>query len=529
VTKKIPLYPLLIASYPILALAARNIHEISVAAIWRPMLASLLLAGLICAVAELLLRDWHRTALVSSSVLLLILSYGQVYDAMLSIDIPGSPRYRHLALGSVWGLLLVLVILWAAKWLKEPSHWTPWLNLIGALLLIYPVFTIIASAPPRSAPAGIAWTPARAQVSDMNRPSVYYIILDSYARQDSLLRLYGYDNSAFISGLRQRGFYVAECSQSNYARTELSLTSSLNFDYLPLPGGDASDLTPPDALLHSKVRTFFEGLGYETVAFPTGFKWLEWSDANIYPLAPAKFSELSEFEVLFANTTVMRFPLDMGMLPAVGVSPNERARERTLNVLETLKRIPGYPGSYFVYAHIVSPHAPYVFDAEGNSVNTPDSQARASTLPTGSRAGTPHLRMDDESISIPAKASQAITTEPQTGYAGQAAFIGKEILDVVDALLQVSKVPPIIIIQGDHGAPTQNEEERMKNLSAYYLPGIDMGQVLYPSITPVNTFRVILDAYFGQGLPLLADQSFYSNSGNSGRFDPVPPSCPSQP
>ena len=41
-----------------------------------------------------------------------------------------------------------------------------------------------------------------------------------------------YDNSAFISDLEKMGFYVAKCSQSNYPRTDVSLGSSLNMDYL---------------------------------------------------------------------------------------------------------------------------------------------------------------------------------------------------------------------------------------------------------------------------------------------------------
>lgn len=46
-------------------------------------------------------------------------------------------------------------------------------------------------------------------------------------------------------------------------------------------------------------------------------------------------------------------------------------------------------------------------------------------------------------------------------------------------------------------------------LNALYLPGV--AAPLYDSITPVNTFRVVLDAYFGQHLPLLTDVSRYSS------------------
>jgi hypothetical protein len=38
--------------------------------------------------------------------------------------------------------------------------------------------------------------------------------------------------------------------------------------------------------------------------------------------------------------------------------------------------------------------------------------------------------------------------------------------------------------------------------------------MLYPSISPVNSFRVIFDTYFGAKLGLLADKAyFYTKSG----------------
>jgi hypothetical protein len=525
--KKMACYPLLFAAYPILALAAYNIHEIPVDAIWRPLLASLLLCGVVLGTAQLLLRNWHRAALVSSIVLLLALSYGQVYDRVRTGTIRGFRPISHGSLGAVWALLLVLGIVWATNWLKAPSRWTPWLNLIGALLLVYPGLTIISNGPLSSLGAGRARRSTHAHVAASSRSDVYYIILDGYARQDALREEYGYDNAAFIDGLRARGFYVAECSQSNYARTKLSLTSSLNYDYLPLPGSDPADLTPPEALLHGRVRTFFEDQGYRTVAFPTGFRWIEWTDADIYARTPGRFKALSDFEILFADTTLLRPAMDWGLKSAVSASANERARERTLNVLNTLKEIPEYPGSYFVYAHIVSPHGPYVFDADGNPVDPASSQATAGEQYAGYLPHSPRA-LDPDSDPLDMKAIQ-ISSDQQTGYPGQAAFIGKQILAVVDSLLQNSEVPPIIVIQGDHGAPTLNKKERMRNLNAYYLPGIDAEEVLYPSITPVDTFRVILNSYFGQHLPMLEDQSYYSNYGNSARFELIPPSCPAQP
>ena len=48
----------------------------------------------------------------------------------------------------------------------------------------------------------------------------------------------------------------------------------------------------------------------------------------------------------------------------------------------------------------------------------------------------------------------------------------------------------------------------MEILNAYYFP--DGRESLYPSITPVNTFRMIFNAYLGTSLEILPDESYYS-------------------
>ncbi len=50
--------------------------------------------------------------------------------------------------------------------------------------------------------------------------------------------------------------------------------------------------------------------------------------------------------------------------------------------------------------------------------------------------------------------------------------------------------------------------ERFPILNAYYFPGVDSSD-LYPTISPVNSFRVVLNTYFGLELPLLEDRAFY--------------------
>mgnify|MGYP003492704243 FL=1 len=69
---------------------------------------------------------------------------------------------------------------------------------------------------------------------------------------------------------------------------------------------------------------------------------------------------------------------------------------------------------------------------------------------------------------------------------------------------------------GDHGpsgVPSKDQPAlRMSILNAYYVSAAAKKD-LYPAITPVNSFRVIFNHYFGTEYPLLEDFAYHA-----GRF-----------
>jgi hypothetical protein len=147
-----------------------------------------------------------------------------------------------------------------------------------------------------------------------------------------------------------------------------------------------------------------------------------------------------------------------------------------LFILDTLPTVPeDIPGPKFVYAHIMLPHYPYMFTADGQIQTNP-------------------AYLYDP---IPVR-------ETADGYRNQVTFINSRIIPVIQSIIAKSKVPPIIILQGDHGLQDDN---RLKNLEAYYLPESIKSQI-YPTMTPVNSFRIILNGLFNRGLPLLDDVSY---------------------
>jgi hypothetical protein len=499
-TKKFNLYPFLFSLFPILSLTAYNISQIFLRESLRPLLFSLLLVGLVFGLFYLFLRDGNRAAVGTTIVLLLFFSYGQLYSAFEGRLVFGLAPFRHRFLLPLFGILALLAVIWITRAKMKFDQFRYGLNLLSIFLLVYPLFTILSTLIQQAASDYSAKTSdTELQQLNTSQPDVYYIILDAYGRQDILQQEFGFDNSGFLNALRERGFYVADCSQSNYAHTLYSLGSSLNYNYLDAIGvtTEAERIT---LLKHGVVRSAFESLGYQTVAFPTGWSMTEWTDADIYPNYGQSFVTLTEFETLFLDTTMLRAAMDYSRSDDRAERFNAARRMRVLSLIDSLKGIPLRDGNYFIFAHLVIPHPPYSFGPNGEvtQINTN-------------------------------KASYAQISD---AYLDQIIFTNQQILQVVDAILSESETPPVIIIQGDHGPPpdlTNAPEIKMPILNAYYLPGLDQDRILYPSISPVNTFRVVLSGYFGFDLPLLEDKSYFAPNHDHTKLEEVPSfSCPAK-
>jgi hypothetical protein len=496
-----PLHPFLFAIYPILALLALNISEVGASSGWRPLLFSLVAAGLLNLAFYAIFRNWKRAALLSTLVLILFYSYGHVYILLKGVNAGGFYLFRHRTLIPLWIVLAAFLFWWIARKSFRTETATYALNLIGIFLLILPVIQLASFLlQSRSSQAEQNPSALSLQVSD-NPPDIYYIILDGYGRSDILKNEYSYDNADFLNTLRSMGFYIAECSQSNYAQTQMSLASSLNFNYIDalsdrfVPGTD--DRTGLDAFIqHGVVRESLERAGYQTVAFATGFLATELRDAD-YFLGPERArGQLNEFEYLLMETTLARLLQD-GDRFGLQTSGSELFRERTLFALDQLDELAYIQGPKFVFVHLIVPHPPYVFGPTGGPIE-------------------------------PAESGTTRTQEGADHYRDQVIYINSRMMEIVPKLIENSITPPIILIQGDHG-PTvaSSPRSRMSNLSAYFLPGVDAS--LYPTLTPVNTFRVIFNEYFGQNLELLEDVSLYSEYTDPFNFRVIQNSCKPDP
>ncbi len=480
-----PWYWATFAAYPVLALLANNISQVRYTAGIRPLGISLLGAFLLSFLFRLIYRDWHRAAFVTAGLTLLFYSYGQVYSVLSVKKIP----YLAAWLGGAWILLAVLVVAWGSRRRTRFQSAALVLNVVSLGLSLYAVVQVITEIPPAAKTDVPADPHASIQAlhipAGQTPPDIYYFILDSYGRSDLLKQSLQYDNSAFISNLQEQGFYVASCSQSNYPRTDVSLGSSLNMDYLQklndkfTPANE--DRTPLwESILNSTVADELKSGGYKTVAFATGFAFTEMTNADVYITPSPVWSPMTEFEVLMLRTTPLRHLQDLGLVNLEQID-GQRYRERTLLVLNSMSRLARMPGPKFVFIHMVIPHPLFVFAPDGSPTD-------------------PSLYMDENGIYS--------KDNYYKGYRDQADFINTQMEKATSTLISESAHPPVIVIQGDHSPWLQNGSDQFKILNAYYLPGHN--SLLYPSISPVNTFRLILDAYLGADYPLLDDISYES-------------------
>ncbi|MEX0787332.1 MAG: hypothetical protein WD906_02450 [Anaerolineales bacterium] len=519
------LHPLFLAVYPVLALLEANWGQVDPGEAVRPLLLSLVLAGAIWGGSRLWVRAPGRSALVTSLALVLFVSYGHVYQAIEGRGIAGFDLGRHRYLVPLW-LAAFAAGTWRILRMENPRPWNQALNAASFAAVALPTLGLlgnvvqprsVAVVPPPPMTAG-AVLPTRSPL-----PDVYFVLLDMYARADTLQVLYDYDNRPFLDDLENLGFEILDNSHSNYGQTSLSLAGTFQMRYLDDVFGterpQGQDLGPLFALLaDNPVMELFRSWGYRIVAFGSGYRGTELVGADLYWAPNASSLQamdalggLNAFEGMFLQTTAgILLTESIAFLPESLrpdlQTPFRAHRERILFALDRLDDLPEIPGPKFVFLHLVSPHPPFVFGPNGEEISHPEAYTLRQGVFQGSRQ------------------------DYIQGYTDQLTYLNQRVLDALRTLLATSDPPPIVVLQGDHGsdassvgtdpAPITYVQERMSILNALLLPGCSRDG-LKEDLTSVNTFRLILRNCFGQPMTLLEDRSFLSAYTNPYAWDEV--------
>lgn len=502
--KKLPIYCVLFSAYPALALMSYNITEDSVSVLVRPLVVSICIGLIFFFASRLIYKENSKAGLFSLALTIVFFSFGHILQLLEDISVLHAEIGRIRTLAPL-AILLIIIAAWGIKKISTvPSILTTYLNIVAIFLVVIPSFHIISYITSRSLDkqtvTEIDSIPEGNQQDARNLPDIYYIILDSYTRQDVLLDVYKYDNQPFLDQLRDKGFYIADCSKSNYEYTLLSFSSSLNMDYLDnlderfIQGGYREDILK-DLIQQSKVRSELQGAGYKFISIKNSYIGTEIPDADeIIQMDASDTTQFSSsfinpFEEMFIKTTaaISLYRLPLGPLSQwitrVSFPYYERAQVQLFQ-LDILPQVTQEPGPKFVFVHMNIPHRPFIFTSTGELQTDPG-----------------YYSLDGQPINKEYRIK---------GYRDQIIFLNSRIPAIVDAILSASKQKPVIIIQGDHGI---GPEARSYNLSAFYFPD-SMKNQLYPDISPVNTFRVVLNGILGKNYPLLPDRFFSSGDNN---------------
>jgi hypothetical protein len=493
---KFPFHSILFAIFPAVSLMAHNIGQISPIYIFRPIILYFLVTIILIILLKLAIKDWEKVGLIISPIIISNSMFGILFDQMQKISIIGLDIKHRSILAIVLGILLAVLIVLVIRAKGNLAFANKFLSIIGLAAVLIPIgqvgFYEISNSSLFLKSDKALRNNEKTIETNTAYPDIYYFILDGYARSDVLKKSFKYENNEFIQEIKRMGFYIADCSRSNYSFTRPSLSSSLNMDYLdivaPEVTSDNKNILALDKYIQQNlVQAKLKDLGYKTVSFETGYLFTEFHQADNY-IQTSNFSMLRPYLTPFER--ILLDESGFSLLETIG--PIQTWSEKSsvyegylinINKIELLSKLE-YTSPKFVFVHLTISHPPYVF--------TPDGQFQEDTRFYSNSKGRPM--------------NEAFNRE---GYINGITYLNKQIIPILKKL-QSSNTPPIIIIQGDHGNMISQQQEI---INAYYFPDQDY-HLLYSNISPVNSFRVVFNTYFNQSIPLLPDHSYKSNIVN---------------
>jgi hypothetical protein len=305
-------------------------------------------------------------------------------------------------------------------------------------------------------------------------PDIVLLVLDSHTSIQALEKYWGHRHDSWVREMESKGFQVLTNARGNFAFTPYCMLALLNMDYPPEEidvSGRQWNQTVHESLNNAQVIRLMEKWGYE---------FHNWSPFNVaerdrmFPTPWFRGFPQPGFSSLMGRTIVgfIRTPWNQSRSD----TRLEAVWAHSQAILQRLRDFASEPPSakpQFVYAHALLPHYPYLTQRDGSRREKDPGQ------------------------------------HDSGAYLEQLLWLDEQVLEIVTALKVRASGPPIIVVQGDHGfrylPGPDGPEEAVCLLNALYIPE-GAADALYPTITPVNTFRVILNRCFNGRLPLREDR-----------------------
>ncbi len=487
--------PVLLATTFPLTLYSRNLSQIPVKQIILPTIVIIITTFLVSLTAKVLLHKNWKSVLATCITVIIFFTYtdvlaitGQSFVFRLLPMV--SPSLQLFILNIVFLATLYIFII---KTRKNFEFLVKFLGVFSIITVFLPLFSItsyITSNRIHKQTSKLELPRVEALNPKTRLPDIYYIVPDYHAAAWIMKEQFGYDMTDFIDNLEKSGFHFFQQSTSNYPKTLLSLTSSLNMEYLDYLStiSSSDDETSVYPLIEdNNVLRFLKRLGYSY--YQLGSWWIgtranRLADKNIV-IENEYIVSVDGFTYSLLSMTMIR-PFITEHLSQFFLGESESDKlQRILYQFDKIEDVVHLPGPKFVFYHIIAPHSPYVLDKFCTAIAPAHSHMRPSTV----------------------------------NYAEQAECIDKKLTLMVETIQRASSNSAIIILQSDEGAdlvgsdgrwnlvPPEAIQRKFPILNALYLPGIPSPN-LPQTLTPVNTFRFIFNSYFQTNFPLLPNKNY---------------------
>lgn len=442
------------------------------------------------------MKEKRSAAIFTFFLLLFSLTFGFIFDSFKKITL--SPLFGKYIFILTLSLVLFLILFFVLKKRKIGTDAYTFLNLLFIILILseipnsvkrYRLDKSVHNLIDFRFNAYNEYAPGVKQ-ADSSKPDIYFLVFDAMASSKSMMKLTNKSITELDIFLRQKGFYVAPNAAANYNFTLHSLSTTFNMEYLP------SWITPVmndpktyfwggNSILDNSLFRILKKEGYSVKSYqPISFDNPDWP-ADSYFIKLKKHHFLFKtlpgrvYRDIFWNYT----KVDLDVVKKIQYKIIEERQFEKKKLLDTtvflLKQSCNTANNpKFVYAHFMIPHDPYIFDSTGH------------LLPIEQTI----VQSDDHAMHI---------------YYQQYRYAEKIIQSLVNYVQEKNKKNTVIIVAGDHGCKIDNDQTRQyrfNNYSAFYFPDSSY-TMLYRNISPVNSFRVLLNKYFYTNYHMLNDSS----------------------
>jgi hypothetical protein len=467
------------AAYPILAVVAHVISHVSYYGVpywagFRPLLVAIAVAALV-QLATWRLVGGHRGSFIAGII-------------------------ATFVVGAIFATLALLAVAAARVALPLVRRTPPsWPSTTGGLNVLAVALVLVSLATAWTTETFMIAQPGEARADSAGTaPDMYLLMLDGYPRGDTLAS-WGFDNGDFERELESLGFTVSPESHSNYTKTWLSLATFADLRHIGPESFEGS--IPSESIQHRRLSTIFnEGAawdvlrrhGYEIASVETTF-----ADLALYTADRTIGSwPLNAFE-----TDLLRFsPLTRLGIVSDRIIEAHRARVRGQFTETTL--VDG-DGPTFVWSHIVSPHAPAMFDAAGGFVDHPCYPELC-----------PFFQPQAEDTGVPER-------DVQDRLGAQVQYVNGLLLETVRAI-QGRDADAVIVVFSDHGARHgQPGEEYFHNFFAARTP---QHPGLFPDdVGMITILPLLLNAYLDADITVPDGEPQFLTIGTTLEMVPWPP------